>query len=59
MAKMIDVLDTVRGAVPRPAPVSGFLTEEEWARVPNNLGFKNSPNGQDQGKAAPELRKSG
>lgn len=59
MAKMIDVLDTVRGAVPRPAPVVRNWTEEELARLPNNLGFKNSPNGQDQGKAAPELGKAG
>jgi phage replication O-like protein O len=58
MAKMIDVLDTVRGAVPRPAPVVRTWAEGEERQVPNNLGFKNSPNGQDQGKAAPDIGKT-
>lgn len=40
MAKMIDVLDAVRGAVPRPPVVSRFLTEEEERNIPNCLGFK-------------------
>lgn len=59
MAKMIDVLDTVRGAVPRPPVVGQFMTEEERRAVPNSLGFKNSPNGKDGGKIPPGLGKVG
>lgn len=59
MAKMMEVSEIVRGALPRPAAVTRDLTEEEWAKVPNSLGFKNSPSGKDDGKSGPGLGKVG
>jgi hypothetical protein len=59
MAKMMEVSEIVRGALPRPAAVTRDLTEEEWAKVPNSLGFKNSPIGKDDGKSGPGLGKVG
>lgn len=60
MAKMIDVLDTVRGAMPRPPVVSRHLTEEQERAAPNSLGFFFiSPNGKDEGKIPAAVGKVG
>jgi hypothetical protein len=59
MAKMLETTELVRGAMARPAPVTRTWADGEQRSVPNCLGFKDSTNGQDEGKLAREVGKVG
>jgi phage replication O-like protein O len=59
MAKMLETTELVRGAMARPAPVTRTWADGEKRSVPNCLGFKDSTNGQDEGKLAREVGKAG